>query len=89
MRIGSGSKVLAKMENPLKMVRDAIVESVDIPSDRILTSSKLRDLPADSLEYQSMLLDLEEVTGIDAEEIDNLRTVGALVARMNGTDSYT
>lgn len=75
------------MENALKMVRDVIEDTTGITADRILTTNKLRDLASDSLEYQSMLQDLEDEFGIDAEDIDKLLTVGALVERVNDPNS--
>lgn len=75
------------MENALKIVRETIEESTGLPADRILTTMKLRDLANDSLEYISMLQDLEDVVGIDAEDIDKCRTVNTLVARVNDSNS--
>jgi acyl carrier protein len=77
------------MENALKMVRDVIEDATGIEAEYILTGNKLRDLVSDSLEYASMLQDLEDEFGIDAEDIAKLGTVGALVARLNDSDSYT
>lgn len=75
------------MENALKIVRETIEESTGLPADRILTTMKLRDLAADSLEYVSMLQDLEDAVGIDADDIDKCHTVNALVARVNDSNS--
>lgn len=75
------------MENTLKIVRERVAESLGRDEAEVNGKSQFRELAEDSLELANLCLDLEELTGIDAEEISNLGTVSALVSRLDGQNS--
>jgi acyl carrier protein len=77
------------MQNALKMVRERVAESIGLEEDEVNAKSQFRELVDDSLELANLCLDLEELTGIDADEIANIGSVGALAARLNDSNSDT
>ena len=64
-------------------VRSQIAELLDIdPNTITMESDLIKDLKADSMDIATLLLEVEEKSGIDIDEDDlaNLHTVGDIVA---------
>lgn len=64
-------------------IRDMLAEQLDLPADTITPESDIiDDLEADSLSVLDMVMALEDEFGIEIpdEDVEGLRTVGAVVA---------
>ena len=68
-------------------VRDVIVETLGCDAEQVTLEATLaEDLGADSLASVELVMALEEATGISIDDADvaNLRTVGGIMAYLNG-----
>ena len=68
-------------------VRDVIVETLGCDAEQVTLEATLaEDLGADSLASVELVMALEEATGISIDDADvaNLKTVGDIMAYLNG-----
>jgi acyl carrier protein len=69
-----------------RQLRDYLVDLFDIPADRIVLDSRLRDdLDLDSIDAVDLIVKLQELTRvrIDPEQFKSVRTVGDVVERVH------
>ena len=67
----------------LEKVKAILAEQFDVEEDKITEESDLqKDLGADSLDVVDLLMSIEDEFEVEVpdEEIENIKTVGALVA---------
>lgn len=70
----------------LEKIKDLLVEKLDIDADKItLDASFSDDLGIDSLDLFDLVMSFEEEFGIEipSEDLENLKTVGAMVDYLN------
>ena len=67
----------------LEKVKAILAEQFDVDEDKITADTDLQeDLGADSLDVVDLLMSIEDEFGVEVpdEEIENIKTVGALVS---------
>ena len=67
----------------LEKVKAILAEQFDVEEDKITADTDLQeDLGADSLDVVDLLMSIEDVFDVEVpdEEIENIKTVGALVS---------
>ena len=67
----------------LEKVKAILAEQFDVEEDKITADTDLQeDLGADSLDVVDLLMSIEDEFGVEVpdEEIENIKTVGALVS---------
>ena len=70
----------------LEKIKDLLVEKLNIEADKItLDASFSDDLGIDSLDLFDLVMSFEEEFGIEipSEDLENLKTVGAMVDYLN------
>ena len=67
----------------LEKVKAILAEQFDVEEDKVTADTDLQeDLGADSLDVVDLLMSIEDEFGVEVpdEEIENIKTVGALVS---------
>ena len=67
----------------LEKVKAILAEQFDVEEDKVTAETDLQeDLGADSLDVVDLLMSIEDEFGVEVpdEEIENIKTVGALVS---------
>ena len=67
----------------LEKVKAILAEQFDVEEDKVTADTDLQeDLRADSLDVVDLLMSIEDEFGVEVpdEEIENIKTVGALVS---------
>ncbi len=67
----------------LDIVRDVLVENLDLEGDAISAETLLADLGVDSLDMVELVCDLEERCEVELGELSDVATIGALVERID------
>ena len=65
------------------MVRDLLVDNLDLDAADIAPDSTLESLGIDSLDMVELICDLEERCGVEFGEPEGIETVGQLVAHID------
>ena len=63
-------------------VQEMLAEKLGIPAEEITAESEFSALGLDSLDFAEMLMNVEEELGISVEADASIKTVGALVEKL-------
>lgn len=66
----------------LEKVQEMLAEKLGIPAEEITTESEFSTLGLDSLDFAEMLMNVEEEFGVSVEADASIKTVGALVEKL-------
>ena len=64
----------------IDIIREVLVENLDLDADAVTEDATLESLGVDSLDMVELICDLEEACEVDFGEPEGLVTVGDLVA---------
>ncbi|MFR1640237.1 MAG: phosphopantetheine-binding protein [Eggerthellaceae bacterium] len=67
----------------IDIVKDVLVENLDLDADGIVEDATLDSLGIDSLDMVELICDLEEKCDIEFGEPEGIETVGQLVAHID------
>lgn len=67
----------------IDMVKDVLVENLDLEGDKIAEDATLESLGVDSLDMVELICDLEEKCDIEFGEPEGIETIGQLVAHID------
>ena len=67
----------------IDMVKDVLVENLDLEGDKIAEDATLESLGVDSLDMVELICDLEEKSDIEFGEPEGIETIGQLVAHID------
>lgn len=67
----------------IDIVKDVLVENLDLDADGIVEDATLESLGIDSLDMVELICDLEEKCDIEFGEPEGIETVGQLVAHID------
>ena len=63
-------------------VQEMLAEKLGVPAEEITAESEFSALGLDSLDFAEMLMNVEEELGISVEADASIKTVGALVEKL-------
>lgn len=66
----------------LEKVQEMLAERLGIPAEEITAESEFSALGLDSLDFAEMLMNVEEEFGVSVEADASIKTVGALVEKL-------
>ena len=66
----------------LEKVKEMLAERLGIPAEEITAESEFSALGLDSLDFAEMLMSVEEEFGVSVEADASIKTVGALVEKL-------
>ncbi len=67
----------------IDVVKDVLVENLDIEGDTVAEDATLESLGVDSLDMVELICDLEEKCDIEFGEPEGIETIGQLVAHID------
>lgn len=67
----------------IDIVKDVLVENLDLEGDKITEDATLESLGVDSLDMVELICDLEEKCEIEFGEPEGIETIGQLVAHID------
>lgn len=67
----------------LDTVRDLLVSNLDVDPEAVTEDATLDSLDIDSLDMVELVCDLEEECGVELGELEDVKTVGELVAHID------
>lgn len=67
----------------IDMVKDVLVENLDLEGDKLAEDATLESLGVDSLDMVELICDLEEKCDIEFGEPEGIETIGQLVAHID------
>lgn len=67
----------------IDIVKEVLVENLDLESDKITEDATLESLGVDSLDMVELICDLEEKCEIEFGEPEGIETIGQLVAHID------
>lgn len=67
----------------IDIVKDVLVENLDLDGDAVVEDATLESLGIDSLDMVELICDLEEKCEIEFGEPEGIETVGQLVAHID------
>lgn len=67
----------------LDTVRDLLVSNLDVDPEAVTEDATLDSLDIDSLDMVELVCDLEEECGVELGELDDIQTIGQLVAHID------
>ncbi|RNL44783.1 phosphopantetheine-binding protein [Paraeggerthella hongkongensis] len=67
----------------IDIVKDVLVENLDLDADGIVEDATLDSLGIDSLDMVELICDLEEKCDVEFGEPEGIETVGQLVAHID------
>lgn len=66
----------------LEKVQEMLAEKLGVPAEEITAESEFSALGLDSLDFAEMLMNVEEEFGVSVEADASIKTVGALVEKL-------
>lgn len=67
----------------IDVVKDVLVENLDLEGDTVAEDATLESLGVDSLDMVELICDLEEKCDIEFGEPEGIETIGQLVAHID------
>ncbi|MEG0301941.1 acyl carrier protein [Gordonibacter sp.] len=67
----------------IDIVKDVLVENLDLEGDKVTEDATLESLGVDSLDMVELICDLEEKCDIEFGEPEGIATIGQLVAHID------
>ncbi|MEG0015564.1 MAG: phosphopantetheine-binding protein [Gordonibacter sp.] len=67
----------------IDIVKDVLVENLDLEGDKVTEDATLESLGVDSLDMVELICDLEEKCDIEFGEPEGVATIGQLVAHID------
>ncbi len=67
----------------IDIVKDVLVENLDLEGDKLAEDATLESLGVDSLDMVELICDLEEKCDIEFGEPEGIETIGQLVAHID------
>lgn len=67
----------------IDIVKDVLVENLDLEADKVTEDATLESLGVDSLDMVELICDLEEKCEVEFGEPEGIETIGQLVAHIN------
>ncbi len=67
----------------IDIVRDVLVENLDLDPEAIVETATVEDLGIDSLDMVEMVCEIEERCDVDFGEPEGLTTIGDIVAHID------
>lgn len=67
----------------LDTVRDLLVSNLDVDPEAVTEDATLDSLDIDSLDMVELVCDLEEECGVELGELEDVKTIGELVAHID------
>ncbi|MBX9033690.1 acyl carrier protein [Gordonibacter massiliensis (ex Traore et al. 2017)] len=67
----------------IDIVKDVLVENLDLEADKIAEDATLESLGVDSLDMVELICDLEEKCEVEFGEPEGIETIGQLVAHID------
>lgn len=70
-------------------VQEMLAEKLGVPAEEITAESEFSALGLDSLDFAEMLMNVEEEFGVSVEADASIKTVGALVEKLEALQSQS
>ena len=70
-------------------VQEMLAEKLGIPAEEITAESEFSALGLDSLDFAEMLMNVEEEFGVSMEADASIKTVGALVEKLEALQAQS
>ena len=67
----------------IDIVKDVLVENLDLEADKVTEDATLESLGVDSLDMVELICELEEKCEVEFGEPEGIETIGQLVAHIN------
>ena len=68
----------------IETLRNILVETMDVDAEAVTEDATLDDLGIDSLDMTEIMCEIEDAFNIDFGEPEGLKTVGQMVAHIEG-----